>query len=134
MLFTLTPRKLALVLGVIGLALFGAVGLTPRSATPEVAASSLPASCYGLEVVDLNLDPNANGSGASELIIGTPGDDTISAGAGNDCVDGGGGNDTIFLGAGHDVGIGGGGYDRVYGDSGIDRCDGERESSCEGNP
>jgi Ca2+-binding RTX toxin-like protein len=80
---------------------------------------------------------------ASELVLGTAGNNTINAGGGSDCVLGGGGNDTINGGAGNDVVlggpdndnlrgwtgddivIGGPGTDTVRGDGGYDVCYGE---------
>jgi Ca2+-binding RTX toxin-like protein len=86
---------------------------------------------------------------ASELVLGTAGNDTINALSGNDCVLGGGGNDwlcggrirriggDIFCTEGisgyNDVIIGGPGYDNVAGGPGWDVCYGESDfdSSCE---
>ncbi|MGO1077306.1 calcium-binding protein [Inquilinus sp. CA228] len=60
----------------------------------------------------------------SDIIIGTPGDDTIDAGGGNDVVSGGGGNDTIDGGSGFDVITGGAGNDVIDGSEGFDVIDG----------
>jgi Ca2+-binding RTX toxin-like protein len=52
-----------------------------------------------------------SGSAASELIIGSPGDDTLRGGNGNDCVLGGSGDDSLRGDGGTDVCIGGPGAD-----------------------
>jgi Ca2+-binding RTX toxin-like protein len=52
---------------------------------------------------------------ASELVLGTAGNNTIYAGGGNDCVLGGGGDDYLYGQVGDDVLIGGPGFDRFSG-------------------
>jgi Ca2+-binding RTX toxin-like protein len=59
---------------------------------------------------------------ASELVLGTAGNDTINAGGGSDCVLGGGGNDTLRGQTGNDVLIGGPGNDSFDGGPGTDIC------------
>ncbi|HXG43062.1 MAG TPA: calcium-binding protein [Dehalococcoidia bacterium] len=58
--------------------------------------------------------------GQSELVLGTGGNNSISAGGGNDCVLGGGGNDTLSGGGGDDVILGGPGADSINGGIGDD--------------
>ena len=74
------------------------------------------------------LNPNGTGN-ASEVLIGTPGNDQIYGLGGNDAIYGDGGNDTLsgdagvdFLhgGDGNDVVLGGTENDLVYGDAGDD--------------
>jgi len=61
---------------------------------------------------------------ASELVLGTAGNNTIYAGGGNDCVLGGGGDDYLYGQVGDDVLIGGPGFDRFSGGAHVsgDRC------------
>jgi Ca2+-binding RTX toxin-like protein len=59
---------------------------------------------------------------ASELVLGTAGNDTINARGGNDCVLGGGGDDTLNGQVGNDVLIGGPGNDSFNGGPGTDIC------------
>ena len=72
--------------------------------------------CKGVQVtVDLNMGevPTAG----NDVILGTPGNDLINAGAGNDRICGGDGNDIINAGDGND---------RVFGELGNDTLNGER--------
>jgi Ca2+-binding RTX toxin-like protein len=62
------------------------------------------------------------GLGGQDTINGLGGDDIISAGDGNDTVSGGLGNDLIFGGTGQDVLRGDAGDDIVAGGEGDDRC------------
>ena len=57
-------------------------------------------------------------SNANELVIGTPGDDTISSRGGVDCILGGGGDDDISGGNGLDILMGGPGNDALDGGGG----------------
>ena len=58
----------------------------------------------------------------SNVIYGSDGNDTISAGSGNDSIYGGAGNDLVYGNRGEDtiVTVGGGNYDLVYGGKGMD--------------
>ena len=60
------------------------------------------------------------GTSGRDMIIGYGGDDTIDAGGGDDCVAGGAGNDRLDLGQGNDVGDGGSGSDDVGAGQGND--------------
>jgi len=62
---------------------------------------------------------------ASELVLGTAGNNTINALGGDDCVLGGGGNDNLIGWTGNDIVIGGPGTDTVRGGAGYDVCYGE---------
>jgi Ca2+-binding RTX toxin-like protein len=64
-----------------------------------------PQDCNGLTLTAYLISPGGNfkNNGASALILGTPGFDTIRAGGGNDCVVGGAGGDSLRGGAGGDV-------------------------------
>ena len=66
----------------------------------------------------------ANGSGASDLLVGAGTDDTVNAGAGDDDVRGGAGNDVLFGEDGNDTLLGGEGDDQVSGGDGNDRVSG----------
>lgn len=93
-------------------------------------------SCPGAATVTLRVTAGDGGaprscpvgpSGATEgddVIVGTPGDDTIRCGAGHDRVDGGGGDDTILCGSGDDIVEGGLGDDVIRGGSGDDELSG----------
>ena len=74
-----------------------------------------------------------NGTDNSELLIGTPADDSINAkkgddvvwaGDGNDIVNGGDGNDTLYGEQGNDTINGGAGIDTIYGGDGNDSLTG----------
>jgi Ca2+-binding RTX toxin-like protein len=83
-----------------------------QSAQPIGANTLKPGACAGITLTDL-----VTGSGifvatdASELVLGSAGGDTITAGGGDDCALGGAAIDTIVGGAGTDVCIGGAGLD-----------------------
>jgi Ca2+-binding RTX toxin-like protein len=55
------------------------------------------------------------GSNANELILGTPGDDTIDGKNGDDCIVGGDGNDTLYGDNDNDILVGGPGIDTLDG-------------------
>jgi Ca2+-binding RTX toxin-like protein len=79
---------------------------------PECAALTLTAIRTGGGVF--------SGTGASELILGSAGNDTITGGGGTDCIVGGDGNDTLTGGNSTDVLIGGAGDDLLRGQGGND--------------
>ena len=67
---------------------------------------------------------SSNGN-RNELILGTPGNDTIYGGNGDDCIVGGGGDDRLYGENGNDVLVGGPGNDFLSGDGrnkDTDRC------------
>ena len=64
------------------------------------------------------------GTGGNDAIDGGAGDDTLRAGAGNDDLDGGEDQDSLFGGMGDDLLAGGGGNDTIYGEGGDDALDG----------
>ncbi len=91
---------------------------------PITPNSLAPAECSAvITVTRLVVGSGAfSGTSASELILGSPGDDNINGGGGSDCILGGGGNDTLTSGSGSgaDVLIGGPGADTLRGGSGND--------------
>jgi Ca2+-binding RTX toxin-like protein len=88
------------------------VGALAVPATPAHAA----ATCNGLPVTIF-------GTAGNDSIIGTPGNDVISADAGNDLVLGLDGNDTVCLGTGDDLFDGGAGDDTMVADAAPDGAD-----------
>ncbi len=60
------------------------------------------------------------GTNQRDMIIGYGGDDVIESGSGDDCVSGNAGNDRIELGAGNDVADGGTGDDQIEAGAGND--------------
>ena len=72
-----------------------------------------PAACSGITLTAIVVCTGGicNGSNASELILGTSGDDNIKGKRGDDCIVGGGGDDTITGDNDTDVCIGGPGND-----------------------
>lgn len=74
-----------------------------------------PAACASLNLTAIVACPsgggNCNGTGASELILGSSNVDTIKGKGGTDCMLGGGSDDTINGQAGGDICIGGPGND-----------------------
>jgi Ca2+-binding RTX toxin-like protein len=78
-------------------------------------------------------DPEHECFGATQTMVGTPGNDVmtgtpeadvIKAGAGDDTIDGGGGNDVLCGEDGNDTILGGAGDDAISGDGGDDHVDG----------
>ena len=86
-------------------------------ATDTITVSQLrPSACSALTLTALvNGSGTFSGSGAAELLLGSPGADSITAGGGNDCLVGGGGNDTLNGGQGTDVCLGQAGTDSFSG-------------------
>jgi Ca2+-binding RTX toxin-like protein len=105
---------------------------------PVLVSQLLPRECKaaGLEgvitsVVILGAGQTPQGN-TPELILGTPGNDSINGGPGADCIVGGGGNDDLRGGQGNDVLIGGPGTDSLNGGPGTDWCyEGETLINCE---
>lgn len=111
-------RRLVLLAGLLVLLAGGAVTaanvVTPSSlgdSNQSVTANELkPPEC---SVIDLT-GVGGGGGGGNRLIIGTPGNDSLSGGAGDDCILGGGGNDALRGNAGYDVCVGGPGTDTFH--------------------
>mgnify|MGYP001167419995 FL=1 len=75
-----------------------------------------PDECSALPVNNIVIGSGGiNGTNQSDLILGSPGDDSIDAKNGNDCVVGGAGNDTLYGKNGADVLLGGEGDDYLDG-------------------
>jgi len=92
--------------------------LTDQS-RPITANDLKPPECAALNLTTLVVCPAGggpcNGSGARNLILGSPNVDDISGGGGNDCLLGGGGDDILDGGGGKgDVCIGGPGNDAFF--------------------
>lgn len=113
--------------------------LVPLSNAASVVSSIAdPVPANNRVTAVINTIPYATGIGGVRCtIIGSPGDDVISATAGDDVICGLGGNDTIrswggsdFIdgGDGDDLLIGGDGNDRIYGRAGNDRVYGGRDN------
>jgi Ca2+-binding RTX toxin-like protein len=86
------------------------------SLSQAINANALkPIECAALNLTSIIICPagggNCNGTGASELILGSPNVDNIRGRGGTDCILGGGGDDNINGNAGGDVCIGGPGTD-----------------------
>ena len=135
-------RLVILGLGIILVSnLFSAIAASNQIQTTRLADHRRPISANDLKPVEcqsLNLtgivtgSGNFKGTGKSELIIGSPGADTISALNGDDCILGGEGDDTVFGDNGNDVLLGGPGADTLSGDQGTDHCySGAVYNSCE---
>jgi peptidase M23-like protein/hemolysin type calcium-binding protein len=89
------------------------------------SSGSIRARCLGAAATIL-------GSGRSEPIHGTPGEDVIVSGSGGDRVGGRGGDDLLCGGTGDDLLNGQVGTDRVDGGPGTDTCAlGDEASACE---
>jgi Ca2+-binding RTX toxin-like protein len=94
--------------------------VTVSLAVPGPYASAVAA---GFNLCDLG--PRTVQTSGADLLIGTDGDDTITAGKGDDTILGCGGNDTIAAGPGNDIVIGGAGNDTLIGGPGNDIFDGD---------
>jgi Ca2+-binding RTX toxin-like protein len=81
------------------------------------------ATCNG-HAVTVDLAHGGTPTAGNDVILGTPGPDTVFALGGNDRVCGVGGNDTIEGGPGGDVLLGGGANDTVKGQGANDTVDG----------
>jgi Ca2+-binding RTX toxin-like protein len=81
--------------------------------TIAITADALkPTDCAAITLNNMVTGSGAiSGTGQDDLILGSPGVDTIAAHPGNDCILGGGGDDSIDGDAGTDVCIGGPGTD-----------------------
>jgi Ca2+-binding RTX toxin-like protein len=100
----------AVILAVVAFAATNAVpatnaGLLQSRVTPN---DLKPAACAGVTVTTMRVVSGVfNGTNADELILGSPGIDTIDGRAGTDCVLGGDGADLLQGGGQIDVCIGG---------------------------
>ncbi|GAB4484309.1 MAG: hypothetical protein Fur0016_08640 [Anaerolineales bacterium] len=90
------------------------------SQTAIISANALkPPECAALNLTRLVILARGDTTTAqSELVIGTPGNDTILSRGGTDCILGGGGNDDLRGGAGLDILLGGPGDDALDGGGG----------------
>jgi Ca2+-binding RTX toxin-like protein len=100
---------------------------------PITVNDFIPPECQSLTLTQIVTGSgNFKGTGRSELIVGSPGADTINALNGDDCILGGEGDDTIYGSNGNDVLVGGPGADTLSGDQGTDSCyGGAVTNSCE---
>ena len=94
------------------------------------AASECDAMVFDNVILGTPGNDTLKGTNQRDIIIGYGGDDVIEGGAADDCVSGNAGNDRIEMGAGNDVGDAGTGNDQigagagndiVYGGAGNDR-------------
>jgi Ca2+-binding RTX toxin-like protein len=118
------PLRAFLVVAVLTLSLGVAITATnvvpaSRADAPTVGAPTAnqlkPAACAALSLSTVRVVSGTfTGTGAAELIIGSPGVDTLRGGAGNDCILGGAGNDSLRGDGGTDVCIGGAGTDTFH--------------------
>jgi Ca2+-binding RTX toxin-like protein len=103
-----------------------AVVLAVATATNSVPSSNLssgvqatganelkPPQCAALNLTNIVTGDGATilGTGANDLILGGPSNNTLRGNGGTDCMLGGGGNDSLRGGGGADVCIGGPGTD-----------------------
>ena len=92
-----------------------------NTATETVSFTVASPVCAGRTVtVDLNFDDLP--TGGNDVILGTPGAETIDTLGGNDLVCAGGGADTVFGRAGSDKLYGGPGADLLFGHAGNDKA------------
>lgn len=70
----------------------------------------IPPECQGMPITSVSAD----GTNASDLILGTTARDTLNGDDGDDCILGGGGNDSLRGHHGYDVCIGGPGTDSFH--------------------
>src|SRR3954453_15886811 len=99
----------------------------------EEAADAAPGVAKD-NLIDLDTQPNAQGTNGDDIIFGSDDPDVINGLGGNDVICGFGGGDTIDGGPGADTVYGGDGDDRIhgndgddvlYGDAGSDQLDGD---------
>ena len=85
-------------------------GTTVTRFTTVITANKLkPAACAAITLS--TVVAGVTGTSGNDLLLGTAGPDTMSAGGGDDCILGGGGGDSISCGTGTDIAIGGPGTD-----------------------
>jgi hypothetical protein len=119
-------RTSLLALAAIALILLAAVAVTATNVVPASRAGSSdegaptandlkPSACSGLNLAGIRTGAGTFGdTGASNLVLGSPGVDTIRGNNGSDCILGGGGNDSLRGDGGTDVCIGGAGTDTFH--------------------
>jgi Ca2+-binding RTX toxin-like protein len=116
--FALIGFLILIIVGVISA--LAATNTVPNTRADSVSqainANALkPTECAAINLTSIILCPggagNCDGTGANELILGSPNVDTIRGRGGKDCILGGGGDDDITGSAGADVCIGGPGVD-----------------------
>jgi Ca2+-binding RTX toxin-like protein len=92
--------------------------------TSAINANALkPTECAALNLVNIiNIGRGNVPTNKNDLILGTPGGETINGGGGADCILGGGGDDTLQGGNGADILMGGPGNDTLNGGGGADVC------------
>ncbi|MDZ4158538.1 MAG: hypothetical protein U1B80_02000 [Anaerolineaceae bacterium] len=118
---------------------FAAANIVPASGLSDrsraITLNDLkPPQCAGITVVNRIVGSGViNGTNENDLILASPGIDTLFGSNRNDCLVGGGGNDTLNGGNHDDVLIGGPGTDICDGGNGTDICDNTCETriSCE---
>jgi|GEM_PF-130981 len=97
-------------------------------AVPTTVAAQAAPTCNGVTATVVIADGDTATSGR-DIIVGTPGIDTIKGFGGDDLIcglggadviDAGSGDDTVFGGGGHDTIEGGLGFDTLYGQPGAD--------------
>jgi Ca2+-binding RTX toxin-like protein len=82
---------------------------------PPTANQLKPAACAALNLATIVVGGGAvNGTGGADLMIGSPGNDTMAGRGGADCILGGAGNDSLRGDGGTDVCIGGPGTDTFH--------------------
>jgi hypothetical protein len=104
---------------------------------PHAGGPAVPPECAGMSfamtVVGTDGDDVITAANGGSLIFGRGGNDTIAGGNGKDCItggdgddllDGGGGADALLGGPGDDTIQGGNGPDLIVGGDGVDQCDG----------
>ncbi len=114
-------RRHAAAIALAGLALLAVGAVTATSTVASSTADDVsgsgptanqlsPAACTGLD-----LDGAVpNGTGAADLVLGTPADDTLRGRGKGDCILGGAGDDHLRGDGGSDVCIGGPGSDTFH--------------------
>ncbi len=93
---------------------------------PITANALRPAACAALNLTNVVVGSGAfDGTVGNDLILGSPGNDSIRGRQGTDCILAGDGADSIQGNQGGDVILAGNGDDALTGDQGTDVCDGE---------
>ena len=106
-------------LGLTGLLVLSIVGIISALAAANTVPASgkldttitltvkhlQPQDCNSLSLTTYVLTPGGNftNNGASALVLGVSGNDTLRGGGGNDCLVGGAGGDTLRGGTGNDI-------------------------------
>jgi Ca2+-binding RTX toxin-like protein len=113
-------------LAVVALTLWLGVAITATNVVPATRAGAptggaptanqlKPAACAALNLSTVRVVSGTfTGTGAAELIIGSPGVDTLRGAGRDDCILGGDGNDSLRGDGGTDVCIGGAGTDTFH--------------------